>query len=447
VQLTRQAADRPGRGVLAKPLAALGASLPGLGIMAGPAWPAVPLSAVPLLPGSAGTALTGGPAGLRAAIGKSLGLAGTSVRYGQQAELTGSGGGFGLSVALSAAGTTALIGTPERNLGAGAAYVFTLRHGTWSRTAQLSTPRGVEYEAFGKTVALSAAGSTALVGMPGRETVDVFTVRHGSWALTAEITGPSSAADGGFGDPLALSAAGSTALIGAPNLRAGAGYVFTLRGGSWVQTAELTAANAAAGSSIGSALALSAAGSTALIGAPDVDSQAGAVYVYTLRGGRWAQTAELTAAKRVRYSSFGLSVALSAAGTTALAGSGAELDIGAGYVFTLRGGRWAQTAELTASDGAPQDAFGTALALSASGNTAIAGAPFRGKSIGAVYLFTRRGRTWSQSAEFTDPHAAQGNEFGSSLAVSGTGGTALAAAPYRNAGAGAVYVFTERGTG
>ena len=54
--------------------------------------------------------------------------------YSQQAELTASGAapddGFGDSVALSASGSTALAGAPARNPGTGAAYVFTLRHGT-----------------------------------------------------------------------------------------------------------------------------------------------------------------------------------------------------------------------------------------------------------------------------------------------------------------------------
>jgi hypothetical protein len=48
----------------------------------------------------------------------------SSAGYSQQAKLTASGGEFGLSVALSARGSTALVGAPVRNTGTGAAYVF-----------------------------------------------------------------------------------------------------------------------------------------------------------------------------------------------------------------------------------------------------------------------------------------------------------------------------------
>ena len=86
-------------------------------------------------------------------------------------------------------------------------------------------------------------------------------------------------------------------------------------------------------------------------------------------------------------------MALSASGSTALVGaSGHHGDAGAAYVFTLRDGTWSQTAELTASDAAPNDYFGSWVALSASGSTALAGAPGRNTDAGAAYVLTGRGR-------------------------------------------------------
>ena len=86
---------------------------------------------------------------------------------------------------------------------------------------------------------------------------------------------------------------------------------------------------------------------------------------------------------------FGQSVGLSARGSTALAGAfGRNPFTGAAHVFTLRRGTWSRTAELTASDAAPGDEFGYSVALSALGTTALAGAPFRNTSTGAVYVFT-----------------------------------------------------------
>ena len=84
----------------------------------------------------------------------------------------------------------------------------------------------------------------------------------------------------------ALSADGTTALSAAPyhNETAGAAYVFRLRGRTWSQAAELTAAHAASASLLGVSVGLSASGHTALAGAIGTRSYAGAAFVFTGRG-------------------------------------------------------------------------------------------------------------------------------------------------------------------
>jgi len=72
---------------------------------------------------------------------------------------------------------------------------------------------------------------------------------------------------------------------------------------------------------------------------------------------------------------FGWSLSIS--GTTAAVGAmdgyvdGSQE--GTAYVFNLGGGAWSQTAELTASDGALDDEFGFSVAVS--GSVVIVGAP------------------------------------------------------------------------
>jgi hypothetical protein len=111
----------------------------------------------------------------------------------------------------------------------------------------------------------------------------VFTRRAGTWSQTGVLTGSGAAADDSFGWSVALSAQGSTALVGAfeHDKNAGAGYVFTLRGGTWSQAGELTASGTASGNQFGTSVALSAEGSTALVGAIGYNSYAGAGYVFT----------------------------------------------------------------------------------------------------------------------------------------------------------------------
>ncbi len=391
------------------------------------------------------------PASLRAAIGASLGTSAPAAGYSRRTELTASnraaGDQFGFSVALSASGSTALVGANFRHSAAGAAYVFTLRGGAWSQTAELTAPRGASTQEFGFSVALSAAGSTALVGTPagsnsGTGAAYVFRLRGGAWSRTAELTAPRRAPDAVSGLSVALSASGSTALLGA-NGRSGTGAadVFTLRGGTWSLTAELTAAHGAPTDKFGDSVALSASGTTALVGASEHSFATGAAYVFTLRGGAWSRTAELTAAHGAEADEFGDSVALSASGTTALVGAGdRQHGVGAAYVFSLRGRAWSQTAELAASHATSDDALGDSVALSAPGSTALVGAWGRNSGTGVAFVFTLRGGTWSQTAELAASRAAPNDNFGWSVALSALGTTALVGAQAHSA-TGAAFVF------
>jgi hypothetical protein len=346
------------------------------------------------------------PASLMAAIHRSLGTSASpsAVGYCQQAELTGSdtaaGDDFGFSVALSALGTTALVGAYQHNKFTGAAYVFTLQGGTWSQTAELTASDATADDEFGISVALSALGTTALVGAFERHSeagaaqagaAYVFRLQGGTWSQTAELTDPDGAAEDFFGRSVALSALGTTALVGAYGVNSftGAAYVYTLQGGTWSQTGELTASDATAGNALGISVALSALGNTALVGSFASNSFTGAAYVFRLQGGTWSQTAELTASDATAYDQFGWSVALSALGTTALVGAYGVNTTGAAYVFTLQGGTWSQTAELTASDATEGGEFGISVALSALGTTTLVGGTYAASSAGgAAYVFT-----------------------------------------------------------
>jgi hypothetical protein len=429
-----------------------------LGVMAGMA-PASAASSLSRESGGRAQADTGAlaavPASLRTAIGASLETSAPAAGYSRRAELTASnraaGDQFGISVAMSASGTTALVGANFRHSAAGAAYVFRLRGGTWSQTAELTAPRGAPTDEFGISVALSARGSTALVGTPAGNSATgaayVFTLRGGAWSRTAELTAPRGAPDVVSGISVALSASGSTALVGANERHSGTGAadVFTLRGGAWSLTAELTAARGAPADEFGSSVALSGLGTTALVGASEHNFATGAAYVFRLRGSTWSQTAELTASHGAESDEFGSSVALSAPGSTALVGAGdRQHGVGAAYVFMLRGSTWSQTAELAASHATSDDAFGDSVALSALGSTALVGAWGRNSGTGVAYVFTRRGGTWSQSAELTASGAAPNDNFGWSVTLSAPGTTALVGA-WGHLATGAAFVFAGIG--
>jgi len=217
-----------------------------------------------------------------------------------------------------------------------------------------------------------------------------------------------------------------------------------------IRQARLTASDGAAGDSLGASVSISANGNTIAAAAPDAtvngNQYEGAVYVFTKPRGGWqdaTQTAKLTASDGTTGDSFGSfftgdadGVAVSADGNTIVAGAPGPYGgaPGAVYVFTEPRGGWhneTQTAKLTASDAGPGDNLGATVAIS--GNVIASGAPaatINGNQIqGAVYLFTEPKGGWhdeTQTAKLTASDGAAGDFLGNALAMSGR--TVIAAA-------------------
>jgi hypothetical protein len=198
----------------------------------------------------------------------------------------------------------------------------------------------------------------------------------------------------------------------------GATYVFTRSGGVWSQTQKLTASDGAAGDGFGGDVAI-IDGDVALVGAYGDDNYEGSAYVFTRSGGVWSQTQKLTASDGVTDDWFGSRVA--ADGDVAMIGSmNASSAIGAAYVFTNSGGTWSQTQKLTASDGVADDWFGYDVAID--GDTAVISAvedSDNGSDSGSAYVFTNSGGTWSQTKKLTASDGAVEDWFGESVAISG----------------------------
>ncbi len=362
---------------------------------------------------------------------------------------------FGISVALD--GDTALVGAPfndvDGHYNQGAAYVFVKSNGAWVEQQELVSSDGAASDFFGDSVALN--GNTALIGAPQVQVGSnirqgaayIFVNDNGTWTQSAELTSPDAAAYDTFGWEVALS--GTTAMIGAPHnafsgvRNPGAVYVFSDSSGSWTQMQKLAPVEGSTHDSFGSAIAL--AGTTALIGAEGTDVNSvfgrGMVYVYTESNGSWSQAQKLTASDGKQSDSFGWSVALS--GSTALIGAlaaGPEYYQGAAYIFTKSGDVWSQTQELTASDGARDDEFGYSVAIE--GTKALIGAVEGGvHSQGKVYLFNNAGGNWTQERTFLASDGVASAAFGYALALEGN--TALISAAYAHDSQGHAYFYGE----
>jgi hypothetical protein len=362
---------------------------------------------------------------------------------------------FGAAIALSADGTTALVGGGTDNNGAGAAWVFVRSGATWTQQGPKLTGAGEvgsgHFGGFG--VALSADGNTALIG-GGGDNGEVgaawMFVRSGStWEPQGpKLTGAGEVGKAHFGFRVALSPNGSTALIGGPedNTHVGAAWVFVRSGSTWEpQGAKLTGAGEVGGGEMGLGVALSADGNTALVGGGGDNGGVGAAWAFVRSGSTWEpQGAKLTGGGESGNAHFGFRTALSEDGNTALVGGGNDnAEAGAAWVFTRSGSTWEQQgAKLTGSGEVGGGHFGYSDALSADGNTALIGGLLDNGGVGAAWVFSRSGSTWEQQgAKLTGGGESGSANFGDGLALSGDASTALIGGGSDNGEVGAAWLF------
>jgi len=403
---------------------------------------------------------------------------GQSDHFGNNVALSADGNTMAVSAYFEASAATGINGDQNDDSipQAGAVYVFTRTGANWSQQAYIkasNTGRAPvlgnpedwgDGDQFGFSVALSADGNTLAAGAVAEDSrassinnvqfqnddsagtsgaVYVFTRTGSTWSQQAYIK--ASNADGGdvFGYSVALSADGNDLVASGFDER----------------------------------------GSTRQInGIPDNRANGvGALYVFRRDGGNWRQAAYLKGSKMESTDQLGYSVAISDDGNTIASGAGdedcltsginppgcdndspprgqANIWVGAAYVFVRNAGIWTEQAFIKASNAAPYNSFGVKLALSGDGNTLAVAAyvedsgdqgvhgpqlrPYltvpvldawrdgrnRADESGAVYYYIRAGTTWTQRAYVKASNAQTGDEFGSSVALSGDGKTMVVGA-------------------
>ena len=158
---------------------------------------------------------------------------------------------------------------------------------------------------------------------------------------------------------------------------------------------------------------------------------------------------KVTAADGAADDNFGYAVAVS--GSTAVVGASNAGGDGRGiaYVYVRVDGVWTLQQELSADDGAALDGFG--FSASVSGDTIVIGAPYAtigdNGGEGAAYVFVRSGDTWTQVQKLEPDDGTSNFNFGWSVAVSAS--TALISSPVAavgdNALQGKAYIFENAG--
>jgi hypothetical protein len=348
----------------------------------------------------------------------------------------------GTSVAISADGNTAIVGGPNDNGNAGAAWIWTRDGaGVWTQQGPKLVGSGAVGSARqGSSVSISADGNTAAIGGPNDNAsagaVWIWTRSGSVWSQQGtKLVGSGAVGSASQGSSVAVSGDGNTVIVGGPQDATaqfggarGAAWIWTRSGGVWTQQgAKLVGSTSSSSSSQGRALALAFDGNTAIVGGPSDGS--GAAWIWTRSGGVWTQQGAKLVGSDFFGNSQGQAVSLAADGNTAIVGS----DSGA-WVWTRSAGAWTQDAsqnglQLRSSDGA------SSVSLSAAGDVALL----------VTWLWRRTSGVWHQQGSSTIVGSGAGIDHVASVALSSDAVTAIIGEPGDNNGAGAARIFTSPG--
>jgi hypothetical protein len=412
----------------------------------------------------------------------------------------------GAAVASSRDGSVIVVGDSTVGFAGGIGYgvgtiqVLARRGSTWHATDPIYQQENQSHSDshFGSSVAISPDGTVVVAGSPGgqdqsgqKARAEVFSIAIGGDGTphATRVAVLASTGAGHLGTSVAVTRAGGHTIVaagepdGSPFLdgafRFGAGQVdvFTdpvsevFSGGLGdvygTELADETAAGSS-GSALGTSVAITADASRIVAGAPHRGPgfHAGAVDAFTRSGSNY--TGAQVLAGSVPGGNLGTSVAVSGDGRTAIAGepmldvagaAGAARTIALGAAASpcASGRQPALPATLTPGDGGhPGDAFGTSVALSADGLTALVGAPYARYSPGtpfgdaavpgSVYAEDAApgGAAPAEQVLVPAQNAAQGepgSHYGQTVALSGDSLAALAGAPGDRRGHGGTFSF------
>ncbi|WP_438967133.1 InlB B-repeat-containing protein [Flavobacterium sp.] len=360
---------------------------------------------------------------------------------------------LGFSVSLSADGNTAIVGGYRDNSDTGAAWIYTRNGTTWSQQGDKLVGTGaVGVASQGYSVSMSADGNTAIVGgwtdNNNRGAAWIYSRIGNTWSQQGnKLVGSGALGAARQGRSVALSADGNTAIIGASadNTGRGAVWIFVRNEGTWIQQgSKLVGSGSIFFQYQGSSVSLSADGNTVIVGGYGA-SNTGAAWIYTRNGTTWSQQGnKLVGTGASGSARQGWSVSMSADGNTAMVGGYSDASTtGAAWIYSRNGTSWSQQGNKLVGTGASGSAQqGYSVALSADGNTAMVGGYSDASNIGAAWVYTRSGTSWSQQGNKLVGTGTSGSaQQGISVSLSADGKTAIMGGDADASNTGAAWVF------
>ena len=173
----------------------------------------------------------------------------------------------------------------------GMVLVFRNRDGEWVQEAALESPRSDQFTAFGGSLALS--GEMLVVGAPQADSVAgaafVYEPGPDGWTMAGELA----VASGTEFLGMAALVVENGVLVAAEDAATGIGQVvaFAREGGEWSESGRLRAFDGSPGDQFGGALASD--GSTVWVGAPGAGGSRGAIYEFAMDDAGWGSVSKL----------------------------------------------------------------------------------------------------------------------------------------------------------
>jgi hypothetical protein len=357
---------------------------------------------------------------------------------------------FGWSASIS--GDYAIVGAQYKNIGIGAAYIYTRNGTSWGSEQKITATDAASQDEFGWSVSIS--GDYAIVGATKKNSATgaayIYTRSGTIWGSEQKLQATDAASQDKFGWSVSIS--GDYAIVGALNddSEKGAAYIYTRdpSTGVWGGEQKITAGVRQNSDQFGYSVSID--GDYAIVGARYEDEgavDAGAAYIYKRDAstGVWGSEQKLHATDAASQDQFGYSVSID--GDYAIVGTPYEdtgfTNAGAAYIYKRNPstGVWGNEQKIQASDKQTQDYFGESVSIS--GDYAIVGArnedPGGTTNAGSAYIFKRDGTTWSEIKKIQASDRDASDEFGYSVSISGD--YAIVGARQENSSAGAAYIY------
>jgi len=364
----------------------------------------------------------------------------------------------GYSISLDSDGNTLAIGGSGDNSGIGAVWIFTRSSSTWTQQGTKLVGTGnTGASAQGTSVSLSSDGNTLAVGGPNDDTgvgaTWIFIRSDSSWSQQGtKLVGTGNTGASAQGTSVFLSSDGNTLAIGGPNddTGVGAAWIFTRSGTSWSQQETILIGTGNTGASAqGTSVSLSGDGNTLAIGGPDDDSSLGSAWIFTRSGTTWTQQgSNIVGTGNSGASTQGTSVSLNAddGNTLAIGGPGDNSSIGAVWIFTRSGSTWSQQgSKLVGIENTGASNQGYSTSLSSSGDNLLIGGPGNNSDQGAAWIYSRIDDQWSQHGfKLIGTGYTGASSQGYSVSLSKDGNYIAMGGNDDNSSIGASWIFTVR---